>query len=246
MGKNYITSEEAKKDFLQKFDRLCRSRSRWEVWEDVMTAIACFINISIDRTPKHFQSRSKKLEQCVKRIGGMESLSELLLCITDALELNPEQDFLGELYMRLKLGDHWKGQFFTPYHISQFMAEISLQNMDQQIESKGYISVCDPTCGAGSLLIAAANKAKQSKYNFQKTVFFVGMDIDPIVAQMCYIQLSLLGCAGYICIGNSLSNPLNGSSVLNPNEQEGQDIWYTPMYFTKSWIRRIIYPEDNK
>lgn len=176
----------------------------------------------------------------------MESLSELLLCITNALELNPEQDFLGELYMRLKLGDHWKGQFFTPYHISQFMAEISLQNMDQQIENQGYISVCDPTCGAGSLLIAAANKAKQSKYNFQKTVFFVGMDIDPIVAQMCYIQLSLLGCAGYICIGNSLSNPLNGSSVLNPNEQEGQDIWYTPMYFAKSWIRRIIYPEDNK
>ena len=47
MGKNYITSEEAKKDFLQKFDRLCSSRSRWEVWEDVMCAIACFINISI-------------------------------------------------------------------------------------------------------------------------------------------------------------------------------------------------------
>ena len=243
MGKNYTSSEEAKKDFLQKFDCLCRSRSRWEVWEDVITAIACFINISVDHFPKHLHSRAGKLEQCVKRIGGLEPLSELLLCITNTLELNPEQDFLGELYMRLKLGDHWKGQFFTPYHISQFMAEVSLQNMDQQVESKGYVSVCDPTCGAGSLLIAVANKAKQSKYNFQKTVFFVGMDIDPIVAQMCYIQLSLLGCAGYICIGNSLTDSLSGN-VLSPNELEGQDIWYTPMYFTESWVERIVFPEE--
>ena len=32
--------------------------------------------------------------------------------VVEALERNPEQDFLGELYMELELGNHWKGQVF--------------------------------------------------------------------------------------------------------------------------------------
>ena len=30
------------------------------------------------------------------------------------LEHNPDQDFLGELFMALDLGNEWAGQFFTP------------------------------------------------------------------------------------------------------------------------------------
>ncbi len=50
------------------------------------------------------------------------------------LESNPEQDLLGTLYHRLHLEQEQKGQFFTPYHISHFMAEV--QMVDQDLESK--------------------------------------------------------------------------------------------------------------
>lgn len=35
-------------------------------------------------------------------------------------------DVLGEVYMELELGNKWKGQFFTPYHVSQAMASVTL------------------------------------------------------------------------------------------------------------------------
>lgn len=57
---------------------------------------------------------------------------------------------------------------------------------------------------------------------------------------MCYIQLSLLGCAGYICVGNTITNPLTGT-VLFPRENEGQEMWYMPMFHSDIWQWRKIF-----
>ena len=79
--------------------------------------------------------------------------------IPDNLEDNPEQDFLGSLYHDLNLQQEQKGQFFTPYDISRFMAEIPFagNNAKEELDRKGHISVNDPACGAGAMLIAFAN-----------------------------------------------------------------------------------------
>lgn len=105
---------------------------------------------------------------------------------------------------------------------------------------RGYISVCDPACGAGATLISAANTMKGLRHNFQNHVLFVGQDIDRGVGMMCYIQLSLLGCAGYICIGNTITNPLTGH-ILFPQEREGQELWYMPMFGSDVWQWRRIF-----
>ncbi len=143
--------------------------------------------------------------------------------------------------MNLNLGNHWKGQFFTPYNVCKMMSQMTVENADMRIEEQGYISICDPACGAGATLIAAANNLKKSKYNFQNHALFVGQDVDRVVAQMCYIQLSLLGCAGYICVGNTITNPLTGQ-VLFPRENEGKEIWYMPMFQSDVWQwRKMIH-----
>lgn len=68
----------------------------------------------------------------------------------------------------------------------------------------------------------------------------VGQDIDPVTAQMCYIQLSLQGAAGYIKIGDTLCNPM--SSRDNPT---AGDYWFTPMYFHPIWqLRKYIHRLD--
>lgn len=94
-------------------------------------------------------------------------------------------------------------------------------------------------CGAGATLISAANTFKERGINYQEKVLFVGQDIDRVVGQMCYIQLSLLGCAGYICIADTIVNPVVGS-VLQPDEQKGQEFWYTPPYYSNRWQMRIF------
>lgn len=228
------------KEFLSVFNRLCYSRSSWQVWADLMSAIACTLSNVTDRTPGHYGQREEEFAQCIKRLGSMEAPAEILHITVMALENEPEQDFLGKMYMNLNLGNHWKGQFFTPYDVCKMMSQMTIGNADKQIEEQGYISIYDPACGAGATLMAAANTLKRSKYNFQNHVLFVGQDVDRVVAQMCYIQLSLLGCAGYICVGNSLTNPMTGS-MLFPQESEGQEMWYMPMFQSNVWHCRKLF-----
>lgn len=228
------------KEFLSVFNSLCYSRSAWQVWADLISAIACSLSNTVDRTPEHYEKREEEYMQCIKRLGSVETTAKLLNIIVLALENEPEQDFLGKMYMNLKLGNHWKGQFFTPYCICKMMSQITVGKVDRQIEKQGYISVCDPACGAGATLIAAANTMKGSKYNFQNHVLFVGQDVDRVVAQMCYIQLSLLGCAGYICVGNTITNPIIGHELF-PKEKDGQELWYMPMFQSDVWHWRKIF-----
>ena len=52
---------------------------------------------------------------------------------------------------------------------------------------------------------------------------------------MCYIQLSLLGCAGYVVIGNTLTEPQVGSVLLGEDSSRCR---FTPMYFHEVWSTR--------
>ena len=233
-------------EFMRIFRQLCTIRSPWAVWADLISMIACVISNLIDRTPEHFERREKEYLECLERMGSHELPAQLYGIIVMALENQPEQDFLGKMYMDLGLGNHWKGQFFTPYSVCGILSEISCGEIDRKIEEKGYISISDPACGAGATLIAAVNNMKTVKHNFQNHVLFIGQDIDRIVGLMCYIQLSLLGCAGYICIGNSLTNPLTGN-VLFPQEGKEQELWFMPMFQSKIWtMRRIFHMSDRQ
>ena len=230
--------QDSEKKFLKLFDTLIYSRNTWQVWEDLMTVMACSISNAVDRTPNKFKKREEQYERAIKNLGGIEIPAQMLGIITMALEQNPDQDFLGKLYMSLNLGSHWKGQFFTPYNICQMMAEINFgEGTQEEVEKKGYISVYDPCVGAGAMLIAAANTMKKVKINYQTNAIFVGQDIDRIVAMMAYIQLSLIGCPGYIIIGNSLTNPPTGH-ILFPQDTEGQEVRLTPMFITDIWTMK--------
>ena len=57
---------------------------------------------------------------------------------------------------------------------------------------------------------------------------------------MCYIQLSLLGCAGYVVVGNSLTQPVPClESPLLPAFPSPHDVWFTPVFYDEGWQDRI-------
>jgi hypothetical protein len=45
-------------------------------------------------------------------------------------------DCLGQLFMALELGDHWKGQYFTPYEVAYLMAELGCGDVAALVEGK--------------------------------------------------------------------------------------------------------------
>lgn len=227
---------------MQEFIKLFRSLSQrfhpWEMWNDFITMFACAISNVVDKG--HFDKREELYMKAIKKYNAQERevFPQLAAEVVMALEKNPEQDFLGSVYMALNLGNEKAGQFFTPYHVCQLMADITIGNLLPQVKEHGYITINDCACGAGATLIAGIHSARRvlekENLNWQNHILVTAQDIDFTTALMCYIQLSLLGCAAYIKIGNSLTDP------MRENDSK-ENYWYTPMYFMGPWaIRRIF------
>lgn len=70
--------------------------------------------------------------------------------------------------------------------------------------------------------------------NFAGRETTYAQDIDYTAAMMCYIQLSLLGVAACIKVGNSLTEPMTENDT-------DENYWYTPMYFSQIWTMRRIF-----
>lgn len=231
-----------REEFLKRFQKLTDTRSSWQVWADLMDAWACTLANAFDPNEERKAKREEDYKRDIKNLGGLEIPAELFSIVVMALDRNPDQDFLGGIYMELGLGSHWHGQFFTPWSIAALMATMSLpeDKVKAQIEQNGWVSFNDPACGAGATLIGAVSALKKIGVNFQQTCLFCGNDIDRVAAQMCYIQISLLGCPGWIAITNTLSNPTIGDP-LQPIEKPDQEYWYTPFYYSEVWQYRILF-----
>lgn len=120
----------------------------------------------------------------------LECLSSMFAEVVNGLEEDADQDFLGDLFMALELGNEHKGQFFTPYSVCRMTAKMTYgKDLEAKIDQRGWVSVNDPACGAGALLVAFANECRLRHTNYQTSVLFVAQDIDHIVGCMCYIQL---------------------------------------------------------
>ena len=237
--RHFTAKDEYEKEFEKIMDKLTYNRMKWEVWADLIYMMAAALSNALDPDSSRREKREKEYLECVRRCGGAELPAKAFGIVVNALEANPDQDFLGSIYMRLELGSHWHGQFFTPYNLCHLMAEIQMEELPEKIEKDGWVSVCDPCIGGGAMLVAAASKARIMGINYQHSMLFVGQDIDRIAGMMAYIQMSLLGMPGYIVIADTLSNPMTGD-VLIPDEKEGQEFWYTPFFYRDDWTLRKV------
>ena len=203
-----------KKEFLSIFNSLCGRHGRWEVWSDFIQLTAIDISNVTDKA--NAPKRAADARNIAKKYSEDEikRMAEMLMQMVYAIDEKPDQDFLGELYMTCELGNDHAGQFFTPYSVCQAMSEISFD--PARFEDIGFVSVNDCACGAGALLVSFANVCKRHDINYQQKVMFVAQDIDYTVGLMCYIQLSLMGCAGYVVIGGTLINPCTAYDKKRP------------------------------
>jgi len=240
MARTVRLLKDSQVEFSKLFSELCRMKSAWEVWADFVAMSAMTISNAFDREGPTHDEREQAYINTIKRYSKTEQevFPKLFAVMVEALEHNPDQDFLGEMFMGLDLGNHWKGQFFTPYNVCRMMAEITITDLEDRIEKKGWIDINDPCCGAGALLIAARNTMVRNKRG-PREALYVAQDVDRTAALMCYVQLSLLGCAGYVVVGDSLINPLAGTSSLLISPSPEHEIWLMPALYDEIWCARI-------
>lgn len=236
-----LVRNEHQKLFIKKFDSICGRHNRWSVWADFVTLTAIEFSNAVDKS--HAEERGKMYRNISGKYNEKELrvMADMLMDVVNGMEENPDQDFLGELYMCLELGNDHAGQFFTPYDVCKAMTKIATPDIKCEVSKRGWMAANDPACGAGATLVAFANECREQGVNFQTSVLFVAQDIDYTAGLMCYIQLSLMGCAGYICIANTLTSPCTSYDGRGLLPRDNGQIWYTPMYCHEIWHWRRVW-----
>ena len=230
------------KEIVKLFSAFDGSKNRRKIFDDFLVMTACMLSNLGD--PIHYDEREKLYMQFAGQYkkNELDIFARMIAEIVNGLEDNPDQDFLGEMYMALDFGSAAAGQFFTPYDVCRCTAALVSDPdvLKSKIADQGFVSVTDPACGAGALLVAFCNGCIRNGINPQTQCLVIAQDIDFTVGCMCYIMMSFMGLAGYVVIGDTLCNPLKtrDSRGLIPVDDCSR-IWYTPMFMTSElWVGR--------
>lgn len=203
-----------------------RDRDYYSVVRDFfeLSAIAVRNNVDLtkrDEYEQRYNNTAKKyskeqLEVFASCLGLF--MGEINAAINGSGEF---RDFAGEIYMDSGTSNGKAGQFFTPYHVSHVMAACTL-NRDE-VEARfnedpdHVLTLYEPTCGAGGLVVAAIDVLNRMGVNYAWNVFVDCGDIDPRCVHMTYLTLSLLGVPAVVRLGDALM-------------MDYREAWFTPAY----------------
>ena len=189
------------KDFIKVLDSIKPSKNRYEVFSDWLIMSAASLYAPWKKCQKTENEYLEIANQYTKE--EIDKHGDLLAITVNALE-DEEQDFLGDVFTQTELTNSRTGQFFTPYHVSYMMAEITIGDPMPPLKGK-LLRINEPCCGAGGMMIASIAVLKKRGFNYQQDAYFIGQDIDARCARMAYIQLSLLAAPAVIICGNTLT-----------------------------------------
>ncbi len=210
--------------FVSLFNQTAPCENRWQVFSDFVHMAACSLYNAVHRD----EAFEADYMQRVARYSAEDAhnMSRLLAEVIQGLEFCPT-DFLGQIFMNLELGNARHGQYFTPYSVSYTMARMTLSDGLSVLTSgeRDFITVSDPACGAGGMIVAMAEAMLEAGFNPQKQMVAYCVDIDPVAAMMCYIQLSLMGIPAIVATGNSLTVDIKREMA-------------TPMFVLGHWHHR--------
>lgn len=214
-----------KKDVADRLRKIAHRHNLWQVFRDFVALAALAFSVAAD--PSTAKEREEEYMRTIKGYTReeLQAFSECLGSLTLAMEAEP-QDFLGSLYMQLELGNAWKGQFFTPFHLCKLMAAMQLQSAPELIARNGFVRVSDPCVGGGAMLIAAADAMKDAGINYQRHMFAIAQDLDITAVHMAYVQLSLMHVPALVYHGNSLA-------------MEVRSTWRTLAYSIGGWAHKL-------
>lgn len=131
------------------------------------------------------EANTKLASSCWRILATLEKLN--------VVSASFAHDYLGQLYETFfrYTGGNTIGQYFTPRHVTRFMADICETTKDDII--------IDPACGTGGFLIACMQRALTlTKLKYEDVITMVkdkliGYDSEPVTAALCVANMILRG-----------------------------------------------------
>lgn len=229
--------EEYKKNFQKIFEKLSIKYGKLVVFFDFikMCAISIYNSFAKNREMEKTYLRTIKNYEKDEQLMFPKMFSNLIMMYQTTDDI---VDILGPIYEKENMANSHIGQFFTPNYIAELMAEIHVgekNNIEKIIKENGFLSMCEPTCGSGALIIALVKVLKARGINYQQDLLVIAKDISDICVYITYIQLALYGIPAIVYCGDSISNKSNFKME-------------TPLYFLQYWKFRNAFskpPTEN-
>lgn len=196
--------------------------SGYEIFSDWVKADALSISNSTDMIHGEvWRSREMQYMEIVRKHGEdiIYRFTELNAMLVWALD-EKIQDVLGAVFMAAGLGSKQTGQFFSPFHLSNLCAELTIP---EDVSPEKPLILNEPSTGGGGMIIAAAKVLKERGLNPQKCMDVTAQDLDWKGVYMTYVQLSLLGIRAVVAQGDTLKEPLT-----DPHTYPQERVLYTP------------------
>lgn len=175
--------------------------------------------LSIEVDPMSKSERLSRYEEIMTGMAPEDSMEYARMCallyMATTMSADEPRDILGEIYMNLNLSNEWNGQFFTPDNICRMMGMIVGTPDPETIREQGGITINEPCCGSGAMVLGYAYAMKKAGLDYTDKVLFVAQDIDIRCVWMAYIQFWLYKIPAVVIHGNSLT-------------EEEWSRWYTP------------------
>lgn len=158
--------EERLKNFTNLYDELSNMYGSVNVFMDFVKMCAIAIYNSFAKNQEMEQEYLRTINSYEKEHQNIfpKMFGELVMMYEESKDIT---DILGPFYEREHLGNSHLGQFFTPSHISEMMAEMTIEDentLKNNIETNGFITMTEPTCGAGRYGTFSSKSIKKEKY----------------------------------------------------------------------------------
>lgn len=187
------------------FEKASHGSGMFELWDAFISSFAAMLAAGSGNECDWLVERANGATARITD-GAKADVPKLYDPVIEAFDDNPWQDLLGDVYMRLGIGNKKTGQFFTPYNVADMMARMSIDEstVTKAIAEHGYVTVNEPAAGGGANLIGYAHRLKDMGINYQRHMWFVAQELSELTALTCYVQCSILGMAGVVHIGDTL------------------------------------------
>ena len=196
-----------KKEIIKTIQSMSGKYAPYNIFSDWIELCALSIQNSICLFhDKAWKDREQRYIDTARKYSAeeMDRFAQMFVWLGDALT-EEMSDVLGEIYMTSGMGSKYTGQFFTPFHLSELCARLDIDF--EKISSEERISLNEPSCGGGGMIIATCKVLHEAGFDFQRRLDVVAQDLDWKGVYMTYLQLSLIGCRAIVVQGDTLADP---------------------------------------
>lgn len=184
-------------DFRKVLERLSHRHDTRRVFDAFTRLAACALSL---------QTREAEYLEEIKHWEkpDLGVFAEALGALVTEMEQHPFEDLIGGYYLEFALsskGQQWNGEFHTPKPICDLIAQMLVGDASS-FPAEGPITVCEPACGAGAMILSLAGACSPE---VRRRLRVTAIDVNRTACDMTFINTTLWGIPTRVIHGNALS-----------------------------------------